>query len=278
VRDVARISSLTLELLRDDGAAVYLNGQEIARDRLAVGAGHGDLATGNPVEGNEESRFTTFQLNSDILLLGKNLLAVEAHQQAINSDDLSFDLRLWSHTDRAHIVLPPVPDLEQYQVTLSAGEMIDVVVAAEMDSLDLSSAQLQLLDAAGVTVLAETTARSGDDRDRNYDLGIHAFQVPSDGTYAVRLLTAADVAGRYSLVVNRRWAFEREPNDAAANPVRSLDGLRGVSGALVSDANAVADVAGDIPVGGERDDIAEFAASVDRGELIIDVRFHNPIG
>ena len=38
IDDALQISGLRLGLLRDDGAAVYLNGVEVARDNLVVGA------------------------------------------------------------------------------------------------------------------------------------------------------------------------------------------------------------------------------------------------
>jgi glucose/arabinose dehydrogenase len=88
--------SLTLGLLRDDGAAVYLNGEEIVRTaNLSPTAMFDTLAnlTG-AVGGADESRFFTFPVDPDMLLSGENVLAVEIHQHAQNSSDVSFDLRL----------------------------------------------------------------------------------------------------------------------------------------------------------------------------------------
>jgi glucose/arabinose dehydrogenase len=90
--------SLTLGLLRDDGAAVYLNGQEIVRTtNLAPNADFDDLANFNgaaAVDQANETTFFTFDVDPDLLQTGDNVLAVEVHQHSQGSSDVSFDLRL----------------------------------------------------------------------------------------------------------------------------------------------------------------------------------------
>jgi hypothetical protein len=93
INDPASIQSLSLKLLRDDGAAVYLNGFEIARDRLIEEAAFSDYAMGAPVEGIDESRYYAFNVSPSFLRAGRNVLAVEIHQSP-DSADLSFDLQL----------------------------------------------------------------------------------------------------------------------------------------------------------------------------------------
>lgn len=98
VSDPAATDQLLLELLYDDGAAVYINGQEVARtSNLANGAPFDALANfrGQPaIEGSDENRFQKFLIPSQMLVAGTNLLAVEVHQHSRTSNDLSFDLRL----------------------------------------------------------------------------------------------------------------------------------------------------------------------------------------
>lgn len=98
VSDPKATDQLLLELLYDDGAAVYINGQEIARTiNLANNAAYDRLANnfGEPaIEGEKENRFQKFLIPSQLLVAGTNLLAVEVHQHSRTSDDLSFDLRL----------------------------------------------------------------------------------------------------------------------------------------------------------------------------------------
>jgi hypothetical protein len=90
------VQSLEVDLMRDDGAAVYVNGTEVHRtSNLAPTAGHNtpaDLmaALGTP----QEYQFTRFTINPDVLVPGNNVIAVEIHQQSAASSDMSFDLEL----------------------------------------------------------------------------------------------------------------------------------------------------------------------------------------
>jgi hypothetical protein len=89
----ALIRGLKMRLLRDDGAAVYLNGVEIARDNLATNANYLTGATA-PVNGSAEARYFEFGAPASLLREGRNVLAVELHQDEFVSDDASFDLEL----------------------------------------------------------------------------------------------------------------------------------------------------------------------------------------
>ena len=105
VTDATAITNLALRLLRDDGAAVYLNGNEILRDNLAPDSptNYLTLATTNVV-GADEARFFQFGINPALLVSGTNVLAAEVHQQFITSGsaDMSFNLELIANT-------PPAP-------------------------------------------------------------------------------------------------------------------------------------------------------------------------
>ena len=94
VADPAQYTDLRLRLKRDDGAAVYLNGQEIARDKLAAGAAFDTLADNPSVGGAEENEFFAFTVSPSLLVAGTNVLAVEIHQQSQSSSDVSFDLEI----------------------------------------------------------------------------------------------------------------------------------------------------------------------------------------
>lgn len=96
--DVEEIDTLALRLLRDDGAAVYLNGVEIARTHLSEDAPYDELADHTVSNGNESKFFTLFidvaDLPPDTLVEGANTIAVEIHQADLDSSDVSFDLEL----------------------------------------------------------------------------------------------------------------------------------------------------------------------------------------
>ena len=80
-------------LRKDDGAAVYLNGVEIARDNLQDDAGFDTLAT-STISGESELKSSEFIFDSTLLNEGENILAVEVHQSSRSSSDLFFDLKL----------------------------------------------------------------------------------------------------------------------------------------------------------------------------------------
>jgi hypothetical protein len=85
-------TNLALRLMRDDGAVVYVNGREVFRSNMPGGAvSYTTLAT-TAVGGADESTFFSANISPTDLVAGANLLAVELHQSAANSSDISFNL------------------------------------------------------------------------------------------------------------------------------------------------------------------------------------------
>jgi hypothetical protein len=94
VADASTVQALTLELLRDDGAVVYLNGVEVARSNMPAGTVSYTTTASSAVGGADESTFYTSALDPAALVTGTNTIAVEIHQSSGTSSDVSFDLRL----------------------------------------------------------------------------------------------------------------------------------------------------------------------------------------
>ena len=93
------LSGLTLNILRDDGAVVYLNGVEVFRTNMPGGAvGYQTLASAAISGGEETSVYIQAALNPASLVSGTNVLAVEIHQSGVTSTDISFDLDLIGQT------------------------------------------------------------------------------------------------------------------------------------------------------------------------------------
>jgi hypothetical protein len=93
VTNLPALFSVTLRLLADDGAVVYLNGMEVARRNLPSGpVGFFTAAVAN-LETNENS-FAQFGFFPFQLRPGTNTLAVEVHQHPAGREDCSFDLEL----------------------------------------------------------------------------------------------------------------------------------------------------------------------------------------
>ena len=90
LQDLVLIEKATFKLLRDDAAAIYLNGEEIYRDKnLSRNARHTTTATSSIAN---ESAFATFEVDGDRFIDGRNVIAAEVHQSSRTSSDLSFAL------------------------------------------------------------------------------------------------------------------------------------------------------------------------------------------
>jgi hypothetical protein len=93
--NIPGVTSLTLRLLRDDGAVVYINGVEVYRNNMPSGPiSYSTLATASVGGAQESTEFVTAQIDPSVLAAGWNVVAVEVHQVTVSSGDLSFDLEL----------------------------------------------------------------------------------------------------------------------------------------------------------------------------------------
>ena len=94
VTDTSDLTELNLGLRRDDGAVVYLNGEEIARSNMPGGTITFSTTAAGIVGSADEQAFQPIVLDPEDLNVGENLIAVEVHQVSGGSSDISFDLAL----------------------------------------------------------------------------------------------------------------------------------------------------------------------------------------
>ncbi|HEY5591471.1 MAG TPA: CotH kinase family protein [Paludibacter sp.] len=87
-------SNYMINLMRDDGAVVYLNGVEVVRDNIKTGIIDYNTLTPTSIGGTAESTYYSFPVDKNLLVTGNNVISVEVHQNAANSSDISFDLEL----------------------------------------------------------------------------------------------------------------------------------------------------------------------------------------
>ena len=140
VQHAWQISELTVNLRRDDGAVIYLNGQELVRDNM----------TGDPVDyltrsltsvggGNESTYFphTEFVNDpTDLLVDGQNVLAVEIHQTSPTSSDISFDLEMIATTSATGLVTTDI-EADMLGVGASAYVRIPFTVVDPLEFTEL---------------------------------------------------------------------------------------------------------------------------------------------
>jgi hypothetical protein len=94
VTNAAQVSGAVLELIRDDGAVVYVNGTEVARSNMPSGAINYNSYASSNLSGAAERDPVLVTIPASVLRSGSNTIAVEVHQNYHASSDLSFDARL----------------------------------------------------------------------------------------------------------------------------------------------------------------------------------------
>jgi hypothetical protein len=95
IKEVADVASLGVFLNCDDGGLVLLNGEEVGRWNLPVGAITPATRAENALSDDEEGEYHRFVVPAKgHLRAGVNTLAVEVHQASATSSDLFFDLEV----------------------------------------------------------------------------------------------------------------------------------------------------------------------------------------
>ncbi len=94
VTDPVEVGELVAELVRDDGAVVYLNGTEIIRDGLPSGPITNETFANVTAAGDDESAIRAFPVPGGLLRPGRNVIAAEVHQTSRTSSDLRFNFAL----------------------------------------------------------------------------------------------------------------------------------------------------------------------------------------
>ncbi|MEK6323685.1 MAG: fibronectin type III domain-containing protein [Acidobacteriota bacterium] len=112
VADASIFTSLTLRVLRDDGAVVYLNGTEVWRTNMPSGTVTHTTLASLAIGGSDESTFFQTTISPSLLVSGMNVLAVEIHQANVTSTDISFDLQLTGSEAAATPVVTRGPYLQ----------------------------------------------------------------------------------------------------------------------------------------------------------------------
>ncbi len=94
LRAVAAVTEAYVNLLRDDGAVVYVNGAELVRVNMAPGDVTDTTLASVSTSGVNEEAYWRYDIDPATLVEGANTIAVEVHQASVASSDLGFDLEL----------------------------------------------------------------------------------------------------------------------------------------------------------------------------------------
>jgi hypothetical protein len=107
VTDANSFSGYTLNVRRDDGIVVYINGVEIYRNNMPAGT----ISYSTPASSScSDDGYTTqtSTLLPGVLVTGLNVIAVEIHQQGGPGTDISFNLELIGLPKPPPVVVIPV--------------------------------------------------------------------------------------------------------------------------------------------------------------------------
>gem|GEM_PF-991153 len=162
---VVSLDSLTLNLRRDDGAIVFLNGEEVARDNLPAGDLDENTLAQSSVFGAAERMFFPYTIDLAKLAEGTNVLSIAVHQVAQNSNDMSFDAELVAA--RLASCTPLVLDADLYKDTgmlgwdTDPGRVYSIEYCDDLrvgnwitaTTITASGARIEMLDPTGAPVM-----------------------------------------------------------------------------------------------------------------------------
>ena len=97
VNNAADYSNVTVRLVRDDGAIVYINGVEVFRSNMPTGSVNYLTKALRNLEGDDEFMLAQRVVPASVLINGANTLAVEVHQAEGGGGDMSFAANLIGH-------------------------------------------------------------------------------------------------------------------------------------------------------------------------------------
>jgi hypothetical protein len=171
VADPATLEKLYLDLLRDDGAVVYVNGQEVLRSNMAPGSVDYDTRALLKASGTNEATFFRYAIEPSVLVSGTNLVAVELHQYDPTSSDASFDLQLTGTLIGSSLNSTVTIDFdaEVDPASVEAGDLLidGVLPAVAFQILDADTVEFTLPQVGGGT--HEMTIAAGAIEDTNHD-------------------------------------------------------------------------------------------------------------
>lgn len=147
VTNAAQIAGLTLRLVVDDGANVFLNGARVKNLNLNPYAGYTTLAV--PMSPDLRDTWQSFSVDPRSLHEGTNTLAVEVHLASPASGSLSFDLQLLA-TD-APAISSVSPETNAAALALTGSGFSPTTIQATTNFSDWTSlGDLLLTNGSGV--------------------------------------------------------------------------------------------------------------------------------
>lgn len=211
-------TNLTLQLLVDDGAVVYLNGIEVHRENISAGA----ISHGSATETEIDPAFLSsgIPISSSSLIQGNNVLAIQVHQSSTDADML-FEATL-SATE-----LPADPSAVETNLVFSEiSSTNDAQFRLELANLGAAALDLTgyVIASSGGTSYTFTSGSIDPGEQLSINTGTLGF-TPLDGDRLsvlrpgqTELADARVVTNRLrGLDANGRWSYPASPSFGSEN-------------------------------------------------------------
>jgi acid phosphatase type 7 len=104
IANASSYGSFTLNVKRDDGIVVYVNGVEKYRNNLPTST-ITNTTLASAAASDDGANWQTTTLAAGTFITGTNVIAVEMHQSSATSSDLSFDLELKGNAPAAAVLI-----------------------------------------------------------------------------------------------------------------------------------------------------------------------------
>lgn len=190
---------LQLRLYVDDGAIVYLNGQEVARRHVSAG-----VKRYNSTAINHEAAWETVTLNNleSVLVNGTNTLAIHALNQSLDSSDFSFNAALQiatsslatpglANTALTENVGPQLGDLRQsIQQPRADDDVVISVAVQDSDGIQAVNLEYQIVEPGSYIRLDDQAYDLGWQTIAMRDDGIDGDALANDGVFSATLSNA----------------------------------------------------------------------------------------
>jgi hypothetical protein len=194
VYDFELVDTLLVKLRRDDGAVIYINGQEVVRSSMPTGTINYSTYANVTADGSNEDIFFEFKFLATMLVSGTNEIAVEIHQVNATSSDISFELEL------SLIAGDPNNYPVTYE-TLSGKVFFDIDVNRELSPDDQGQGALE--------VFSYFDKNNNGNIDKDTDPRLFSYLTDFDGSFTVNAY--------YAEVVSTKSDIASSNGDAAEN-------------------------------------------------------------
>lgn len=92
VADVNQLEDIYMHIVHDEGAVIYINGQEVARsEMMPLGAISHTTAARQIINGDIENSFFTYKIDKNYFVTGENTIAISVRNRTASETDISFD-------------------------------------------------------------------------------------------------------------------------------------------------------------------------------------------